>query len=54
MLDIGSHTGSVLWMTLRRKNNLSNVISVGLLKLGKSEVLNSRSSSQKLKFRDGR
>ena len=28
MLDIGSHLSFDLWMTLGRKNNISNVISV--------------------------
>ena len=28
MLDIGSHLSFDLWMTLKRKNNIFNVISV--------------------------
>ena len=37
MLDIGSHLSFDLWMTLTRKNNISNVISVS--KLVENEVL---------------
>ena len=37
MLDIGNHLSFDLWMTLKRKNNIFNVISVP--KLVENEVL---------------
>ena len=37
MLDIGSHLGFDLWITLKRKNNIFSVISVS--KLVENEVL---------------
>ena len=54
MLDIGSHLGCYLWISLKRKSNIFNVISVP--KLVENEVLHYILGllSQKLQIQLGR